>query len=460
MDEEQLYLRKIALKTLERAISAVQPKQLIERAIKVQGNNLIIQDDEYDLKNFKKIYIIGGGKATAEMAFTLENLLLSLNENEYEGIINIPRGSLNIESVKKSKITINYASHPIPDESGLKGVKSMIKMVENSKKNELIFCLISGGGSALLPLPKPGINLDDLKKLNSLLLASGASIHEINIIRKHLSEIKGGNLAKKFFQSDGAKLISLIISDVVGDNLDSIASGPTAPDQSTFKDALGVLDKYEIIEKIPSSIKDYLQKGLTKEDYENPKPNDIIFGNVHNYLIGSVKFAVDEILKITKDKSFMVEYFSNEIIGEAHEYGRILYDIIKNKTNFNNNFKKSGKIILIGTGELTVTVKGNGIGGRNQEMLLSFLESIESQDIDHKFLVLGANLDGVEGNSEAMGAIVDNYVLHQMNEKQINPAKYLDTNDSNAFFKLVESEIITGPTGCNVNDLLLILLKR
>jgi glycerate-2-kinase len=156
----------------------------------------------------------------------------------------------------------------------------------------------------------------------------------------------------------------------------------------------------------------------------------------------------------------MVEYFSNEIIGEAHEYGRILYDIIKKKTNFNNNFKKSGKIILIGTGELTVTIKGNGIGGRNQEMLLSFLESIENQNLNYQFLVLGANLDGVEGNSEAMGAIVDTYVLHQMNEKQINPAKYLDSNDSNTFFKLVESEIITGPTGCNVNDLLLILLKR
>ncbi|MFX1324531.1 MAG: glycerate kinase [Promethearchaeota archaeon] len=459
LDKEQLYLRKFALKLLETAIDAVKPSKLIEKSVKVQNNKLIIQRDEFDLRNFKKIYIIGGGKATAEMAFTLEKILLSINEIEYEGIINVPEGTPNNKLLKETNLTINYASHPIPNEGGLKGVISMLKMVEKSQKDDLIFCLISGGGSALLPLPKPGINLDDLKKVNSLLLASGASIQEINVIRKHISEIKGGNLAKKIFESSGATLISLIISDVVGDNLDSIASGPTVPDSSTFKDALDILDKYGIIDRIPISVRKSIQKGLINEEYENPKSNDIIFKSVHNFLIGSVKFAVDKIIKLAKEKSFVVDYFSNEIVGEANEYGRVIYNLITEKVKQKNYFKKNNKIVLIGTGELTVTIIGDGIGGRNQEMLLGFLRFIEIQQIEYPFLVLGANLDGIEGNSEAMGAIVDNYVINQMNEKQISSHKYLDNNDSNTFFKLVNSEIITGPTGCNVNDLLLIMLK-
>lgn len=459
LDKEQLSLRKFALELLEAAIDAVKPSKLIEKAVKVQYNKLIIHYDEYDLTKFKRVFIIGGGKATAEMAFTLEKILLSINEIEYDGTINVPEGTPYAESLKESNLKINHASHPIPNENGLKGVASMLKMIEKSQKDDLIFCLISGGGSALLPLPKPGITLEDLKKVNSLLLASGASIQEINVIRKHISEIKGGNLAKKIFQSSGATLISLIISDVVGDNLESIASGPTVPDSSTFKDALDILDKYRIIDKIPISVKNSIQEGFFNEEYENPKSNNIIFRSVHNYLIGSVKSAVDEIIKYAKEKSFVVKSFSNEIVGEANQYGRVIFNLITEKVKNQNYFKKGNKILLIGTGELTVTINGDGIGGRNQEMLLAFLKSIETQQIDYPFLVLGANLDGIEGNSEAMGAIVDNFVVNQMNEMQINPHEYLDNNDSNTFFRLVNSEIITGPTGCNVNDLLLIIFK-
>ncbi len=460
LDKNQSYLRKIGLKALEKAIFAVKPKNLISKSIKKKNHTLIIKNDEYDLRKFKKIYIIGGGKATAEMAFTLEKLLSSLDGIDYKGIINIPQEIEKLEEFKQSKISINIASHPIPDESGLNGTRSMMQIIENSHERDLIFCLISGGGSALLPLPKQGITLKDLQDVNSLLLASGASIHEINAIRKHLSDFKGGNLVRKLYYSSRAKLISLIISDVVGDNLDSIASGPTVPDSTTFEDAINILKKYVLLERIPSSVKNHLERGLSNKELETPKPNDSCFKNVHNYLIGSVKSAVLEITSFLSEKDFKVDYFSNEIAGEAKEFGESLYSIISKKIE--ENFKKEEKynLALIGTGELTVTIQGKGVGGRNQEMSLSFLNYIKGIEFDYDFLIIGANLDGMEGNSKAMGALVDNFVLNQILDKRLDLRKFLDENDSNNFFKILQSEIITGQTGCNVNDLILILISK
>ena len=335
----------------------------------------------------------------------------------------------------------------------------MLEFVKKSSKKDLIICLISGGGSALLPSPKAGISLRDLQEVNSLLLASGASIHEINAVRKHLSDFKGGNLAKALFNSSGATLISLIISDVVGNNLDSIASGPTVPDRTTFKDAIDILKKYSIHYKVPKSVINSLEQGLKNKSLENPKYNDPCFRNVHNYLIGSVKSAVQEIITYLK-QDFITNYFSDNIIGEARDFGRNLYSIISEQMNENDfeNLQKS--IALIGSGELTVTIKGVGIGGRNQEMLLSFLDFVNGKDFEDNFLVIGANLDGIEGNSKAMGSVVDNFTLKQIANRKLNTKEYLDNNDSNSFFKIINSEIITGPTGCNVNDLILILILK
>ncbi len=458
LDEDQIYLRKLAIEALEKSIRAVQPQNLIDKAIKIQDNRLIIQNDEYDLKKFKKISIIGGGKATAEMAFSLEKILLDYSDITYEGIINIPKDTVNSEILKMSKIKINYAAHPVPDKNGVKGTKLMIEIVQTSDKDDLIICLISGGGSALLPLPIPGINLQDLQVVNSLLLASGASIHEINTIRKHLSDFKGGNLAKKLYNAGKATLISIIISDVVGDKLDSIASGPSAPDTTTFNDAVEVLNKYGIYEKIPISVTHHLEVGLLDDGMENPKSHDKCFKNVHNYIVGSVRAAVDEVISFLNMQGFEPTYFSNEIVGEAEKFGKSLYNLISQKLKETSKENSSGKFALIGTGELTVTIKGKGIGGRNQEMLLSFLDFIKEREIPYEFLIMGANLDGIEGNSEAMGALIDNFVLNQINKKDIKVSSYLENNDSNIFFKLVETEIVTGPTGCNVNDLLIILL--
>lgn len=459
LDENQIYLRKLAINTLEKAIFAVKPQNLIEKAINIQNNHLIIKNDEFDLRRFKKISIIGGGKATAEMAFSLEEILLNNSDITYDGIINVLKGTVKSELISKSKIKINYAAHPIPNENGLKGTKLMMKIVETSDKDDLIICLISGGGSALLPLPKLGITLHDLQEVNSLLLASGSSIHEINTIRKHLSDFKGGNLAKKIYNVSNATLISIIISDVVGDKLDSIASGPSVPDTTTFNDAVEVLKKYKIYEKIPLSVKNHLKEGLRNDNLETPKLNDECFNNVYNYIIGSVKSAVEEVISFLDKQGFEPIYFSDEVVGEAGQFGKSLYDIIFQKFKETSPENTIRKYALIGTGELTVTIKGKGIGGRNQEMLLSFLDYIKEREINFEFLIMGANLDGIEGNSEAMGALVDNFVIDQINKKDIDTSNHMKNNDSNSFFKLVETEIVTGPTGCNVNDLIILLLQ-
>jgi len=455
----QLTLRQIGLQAISKAISSVKSKRLMEKCIRVLNNKLFIENDEYDLQKFEKIYIIGGGKATAEMALTLERILSNTKDISYKSIINVPKNLEKQDFFKKSKISINFASHPIPNESGLKGTLSMMDLIENSTENDLIVCLISGGGSALLPLPKKGIKLKDLQEINSLLLSLGASIHEINTIRKHLSDFKGGNLAKKLYISSGATLISLIISDVVGDDLDSIASGPTVPDKTTFKDAFKIMKKYDLLGKIPISVKKQLEKGLSDKSLENPKPNDLCFTNAHNYLIGSVTSAAREVKSYLTNEGFEVDYFSNNIIGEARKFGKSLYGIISHQVQESLNQNKVVRKALIGTGELTVTIRGKGIGGRNQEMLLSFLNNVKNNKLNYHFLIISVNLDGIEGNSEAMGALIDNYTFEQMTSKNIDPEKFLANNDSNSFFKKLRTEIISGPTGCNVNDLLLILIS-
>jgi len=455
--KKHLELRKIGLEALELAVESVKPEKLIRRSVHLDNSYLRINDDKYDLHDFETIYFIGGGKASAQMVLSLIEIFKKSSIINYEGIINIP-DSLKIENLeRKDKVIFNYASHPIPNEVGLNGTKAMFKLIEKSTKNDLIICLISGGGSALLPLPKENISLKDLQDLNSLLLASGASIHEINTIRKHISELKGGNLARKVYNSSGATLISLIISDVVGNDLDSIASGPTVPDLTSYRDTKEILLKYNLMEKLPLAIKDLIEKGLKNPQIETPKEGDECFNNVSNYLIGSIDSAVKPIIEFLKDHSFKTKYFSNKIIGEAKEFGKSLFELVSSEIRIE---KKNSRFALIGSGELTVTIKGDGIGGRNQEMLLSFLDMLLNHPLNRNYLLIGANLDGIEGNSKAMGALIDNEVVKQVSNQKIDINKYLNNNDSNTFFKKFKLEIITGSTGCNVNDLILVLISN
>jgi glycerate 2-kinase len=455
LTESQSLLRKTILNALELAIKSVMPKNLMAKALKIENGTLIIQNDQFPLKNFKDICIIGGGKAVAHMTAYLEKILSNVPGIKYRGIINVPE-NLFIDNLELSEsIQINFASHPIPNESGVIGVRKMIELINSSSKKSLILFLVSGGGSALLPFPRREIQLKDLQVINALLLDSGASIHEINVIRKHLSDLKGGNLARKIFEVNKGTLISLIISDVVGNDLDSIASGPSVADSSTFKDVFTILNKYELFDKVPNSIRSLVEEGLNNKALETPKLGDECFDNVHNYLIGSIETGVLAIKNFLKKEGYTVKYFSDKITGEARVFGeRLINESIVELRNYHNWSKRSA---LIGTGELTVTIKGKGIGGRNQEMLLSFLNKAIVSKIDGDFCILAANLDGIEGNSNAMGALVDNEVCKKALESDLDITKYLNHNDSNSAFKLLGTEIITGPTGCNVNDIMIFL---
>jgi glycerate-2-kinase len=453
-------LREVGMKCIELAIKGVRPSKLIERALKVHNNQIRVNHDSFNLQEYEHIYLIGGGKATAEMAFTLERILTEkLKFQNLKGYINIPQGLKVKDNGHMGNITINHASHPVPNEEGAKGVREMMDLVKEAGSDDLIFCLISGGGSALLPMPKPNISLDELQEVNSLLLESGASIKEINAVRKHLSQFKGGNLAKEIYESGGATLIALIISDVIGDDLDSIASGPTVPDSTTFQDAIRVLKDYNLWEQVPISVRNTLEQGLNDNTLENPKQDHPCFNKVFNYLIGSVKDAINEVSQFLTQEDFEIEYFSKSISGEAKDFGRDLCNIIEEEV-WEMGGEHLNRLALLGSGELTVTVQSDGIGGRNQEMLLSFLRHCIDSPIDYNIIVIGANLDGIEGNSNAMGALVDSSLVDTVRESYINLEKYLLKNDSNTFFKRIGTELITGPTGCNVNDIVIVLIER
>jgi glycerate-2-kinase len=459
LSEKTLELRKIGLKSLEIAITTVEPINLIKKAIKIHEDYFIIDGDKYDLTKFQRILIIGGGKATAQMAIALDEILKAHSKIEYQGFVNIPEDQeFNYHNSTKN-IKMNLASHPIPNEAGLNGVIKMLELVENSTQEDLIICLLSGGGSALLPLPKKNISLTEIQETNSLLLASGASIHEINTIRKHISAFKGGNLAKTIYECGRATTLTLLISDVVGNKLDSIASGPTIPDLTSFNDAFEVLSKYNLLDRIPLSVKKVIMEGIQDPQLENPSKNDPFFENVHTYLIGSVELSVKEVSQYLRKCNYEIEYFSNEISGEAADFGKQLHSLISEKLRKYPKEKLKSGIAMIGTGELTVTIQGKGIGGRNQEMLLNFLNTIKSEKINYNFFVLGGNLDGIEGNSKAMGAIVDNSLLIETLKNNINIDSYLIDNNSNAFFSLLSGEVVTGPTGINVNDVIIILVE-
>jgi len=456
--EENRELRTILIDALEIALDAVKPKILIKRAVIIDKNQLKIHNLSLDLTQFRRCIIIGGGKASGAMAAELENILISYGKIPFNGIINIPKG-LEIDDKNFSgRIKLNFASHPIPDDDGINGVKSMMDLIRNTSNNDLIFCLISGGGSALLPLPMKGLTLGDLKDVNSLLLASGANIKEINAIRKHLSAFKGGRLAKAANKNGEPTIISLIISDVVGDNLNTIASGPTVPDQTTYEEAINYLKKYKIFDKIPENAQKILISGYKEEIPETPKKEDPCFFKVHNFIIGSVEDAAKAAESYLKQNNIEIKYIQEKIKGEAREYGLVFLNKFKECINKKDTcgFKK---IALIGSGELTVTIKGKGIGGRNQEMLLSFLNSIKNEEIIYNFLILAVNLDGIEGNSKAMGAIIDNYTIKKYKDMNLNPSVFLKNNNSNTFFKMLKDEIITGYTGINVNDLMIGILS-
>jgi len=445
LDDVTHGLRKDACTILESALNSVNPEQAIYNALHLNGDTLSFEGGSIDLSKVKRIYVIGGGKAGGLMAKAVESLF---GDRIKDGLVNVLEGTVNTVSLKQIKL--HGAHHPVPSKAGVEGVKQMLELTGNLCEDDLVISLISGGGSALMPYPAIGIDLDDLQSITGSLLRAGATINELNAVRKHLSAFKGGQLAR---HCGPARVISLILSDVIGDPLDIIASGPTAPDTSSFEDALMVLQKYGVWVDAPENIRTRINQGVEGIIPDTPKEDDPVLNKVHNILIANNLIAAKAAKKKAAELGYNTMILSTFIEGEARLVGEILTGIAKEIIKRDQPLKKPAAVII--GGETTVSVKGNGVGGRNMEVALGAALRLDGLSC----LVAALATDGIDGPTESAGAFADGRTLKRSMEKDLNPEKYLRKNDSYHFFKELDDYILTGPTGTNVNDLSLILIR-
>jgi len=435
--------RILALESLESALNAVDPKEIIRSQLLLRNSTLKVDGYSFDLKHFQSIYVVGGGKASGSMAEAVEQVLGNLVTN---GHVNVQRGSKH----KTDIIRLHEASHPIPDESGVKGTRRMLKIVEQAKRDDLIICLISGGGSSLMPLPRDEISIADKRRITDDLLMCGGTINEINTVRKHISDFKGGWLAKKAYP---APILNLILSDVVGDPLEFIASGPTVPDSTTFSDAIKVLRKYGLWDKAPASIRKVLSDGEKALIPETPKAEDEAFKRVYNVVVGNSRLASSAACKQLKSSGLNTVLLTSTMEGEARHVGAMLASIAREVFISGNPVLKPAGIVA--GGETTVTVSGKGSGGRNQEIALAAALKLRSMD---GVAVASLNTDGIDGPTDAAGAIADGKTLAKAVEMGLDPGEFLAENNSYNFFSKLDDLLFTGPTNTNVNDLSVIVV--
>lgn len=442
-------MRKEAEEMFRAAIDRVNPYDAVRRFLRLKGTLLKLehgkqQEVDLDLEGFRRIFLVGGGKATAPMARAVED---SLGARVNGGFINVKYGFTD----KLSYTEIVEADHPIPDQSGVEGTKKIIDLLEQTGENDLIFSLISGGGSALLPLPADRISLEEKQTLTKNLLECGASIDEINTIRKHLSASKGGQMARSAFPST---TVNLMLSDVVGDKMDVIASGPFVPDPSTFEDAAEIIDKYNL-KDLPQSIKNYLMNGVEKRVPETPKEGNPIFDRVHNYIIGSNVLALEAAKETAQRMGYQTLVLSSTIEGETKDVAGVHAAIASEILSTGSPI--STPACIISGGETTVTIKGKGLGGRNQEFCLA--AAIAMRDLPPRVVLLSGGTDGNDGPTPAAGAIIDPLTVRKGEDLGLNAATYLTDNDAYHYFKKTDELLVTGPTKTNVMDVRIILVK-
>jgi glycerate 2-kinase len=439
----------LTLDATQAALKSIDPINLTTNKVRVTDSTMYISDvnselTRLDLFLFKRIYIVGAGKASAGMLSGLMRVLK--NKRKVSGVaITAPYDTAR----DKFSTYITRAGHPFPDANGVMGSKKILSVLKKAKAGDLVFSLISGGGSALMPLPLEGISLQEKQKITTGLLASGASIVEINIVRKHLSSIKGGKLAKALRK--GVTLVSLILSDVVSDNLEIIASGPTAPDKSTFTDTKSILLKYQLwrIDKFVSqNVRNVINSGVEKKIEDTPKPEDPIFQNVHNLIIGNNFVACNSVSSYLNTRGIRTMNLGSDFTGDAFKLGNFISRLVKDFS------QETVPYAFVLGGETTVELRGSlcGTGGRNQEAALAALSKLKSQS-GKDFTILCLGTDGIDGNSNAAGAIVTPKVLLEIDKNKLDVNNYLKAHDSNTFFRRANSLIITKLTGTNVNDI-------
>jgi len=438
--------RRIALDSVEKALRAVNPKEIMHSRVKLKGEMLEVKNNLFDLSKYKRIFILGGGKASGFMAEALEEILEDRIE---EGVIVVPKGTAAKHKLKRIKL--HESSHPIPDRSSMIGAKKILELAEKAEENDLVICLISGGGSSLMALPREKISLADKQKVTNMLLKCGATINEINAVRKHISSFKGGRLAKAVYP---ASLLGLLLSDVLGDPLDVIASGPTVPDSSTFNDAISVLKRYGLWDKIPASIRETLSEGLKGRISETPKEDDPIFKKVKNIVIGNNRLACSAALEEIKRNGLNALFLTSFMEGEARHIGTFFGALGKELAATDRPKPVFPPAGIIAGGETTVTVTGDGIGGRNQELALSAALKITGVE---GIAVVSVSTDGIDGPTDAAGAIVDGKTVLRSGKLGLDPAEFLRNNDSYSFFSRLNDLVMTGPTGTNVSDITILV---
>lgn len=401
----------------------------------------------YSGEKHDKVVVIGFGKAACPMAKATEEIL-----PVDEGIVITKYGHCE-DRCKPARIRVYEAGHPLPDKNGFKAAEELLDFVKETDKNTLIVCLISGGGSSLLASPFEGISRDEKSMVTDLLLKAGADIFELNTVRKHISAVKGGRLARVLYPS---RVVSLLLSDVMGDQLDVIASGPTVPDTSTFMDAIEVIRKYSLTEKIPATVLRFIERGIEGRIPETPKEGDRVFEHVDNVIVGSNRIALEAARKKAESLGYRAEILSSKLAGEAKEAGRWLAEkALKAREDAGVTTERKRSCLICG-GETTVTVRGKGKGGRNTELALAASLALEGE---RGITLLSAGTDGTDGPTDAAGAIIDGESTKKAKALGLDPEEFLKNNNSYILLKKTNELLITGPTGTNVMDLQIVIVE-
>jgi glycerate 2-kinase len=421
--------RKDALQIFRAALAAADPQEAVLRHLKFDGRSIAAGRRKYSIRNFDRIQVIGAGKASAAMARAVERLL---GKRIAGGWINVKDG----HTTRLRRIHQQECGHPVPDQRGVEGVQRMEWIAREAGARDLLICVISGGASALTPAPVPPMTLSEKQELTKKLLACGATIHEINTVRKHLSSFKGGHLAKLAYP---ATTIALILSDVIGDDLDVIGSGPTVGDRATVEDARAVLAKYGIAQKV--------------EFHETPKPRDPEFERVQNIVVGSNEQAIDAAMRQAKAQGYRTMVLSTRIDGETRDVAAVHAAIAKEILAAGRPLRAPA--CVLSGGETTVTIRGSGLGGRNQEFVLAAAIALDGSG---PVTVLSAGTDGTDGPTDAAGAMGDSTTVSRARAQGLNAAQFLANNDSYHFFEKIDGLIKTGPTGTNVMDVRIVLV--
>jgi hydroxypyruvate reductase len=417
------------------ALAAGEVGPLLRRSFHRRGDIVQVGDRAVDLSRIDRVFVLGCGKAGAAMALAVEDIL---GDRVSAGFVVVKDGHL----AATRTVVLAEAGHPVPDARGVQAASRLLELASGAAVNDLVIFLVSGGGSALTPAPSAYVTLAEKQTLTRSLLAAGAAIGELNTVRKHLSRFKGGQLARA---AAPALVVTLVLSDVIGDPLDVIASGPTAPDPSTFAEALSILRMRGLLADAPFSVRERLHAGARGEVLETPKPRDPIFGRVGHVIIGNNQLVVDAAVERARSLGYHSEVLTRELQGEARHTAQVLVERAR---------ALEPPACLIAAGETTVTVRGRGRGGRCQEFALAAALSIEGDD---SLTVLAAGTDGTDGPTDAAGAVVDGSTITRGRQAGLDMQAALDDNDAYRVLRATGDLIVTGPTNTNLLDLYLVV---